>query len=63
VKTCVPCKLTFMSWRQFSRHMADVHQVNPAVLARRAAQISDGDLFAVGTDSGRMLLMSQPGLL
>jgi hypothetical protein len=63
MKTCVPCKRTFMSWRQFSKHMADVHQVNPVVLARRAAQCPDGDLYAVGTDSGRMLLMSQPELL
>ena len=63
MKWCVPCNKQFMSWRQFSRHMAEEHQVNPVQLARRAAQIPAGDLYVVGTDSGRMLLMSQPALL
>lgn len=63
MKYCTACRRSFRSWRMFSRHMADEHQVNPVNLARRAAQLSDGDLYAIKADSGRWYLMSQPPLL
>ncbi len=63
MRHCVPCRRTFRSWRLFSRHMAACHEVNPRNLARRAAQVPDGDLYACRADSGRWYLVSQPPLL
>lgn len=63
MRFCTPCQRTFRSWRAFSRHMAEEHQVNPGNLARRAAQVPDGDLYACQSDSGRWFLVAQPPLL
>lgn len=63
MKTCLPCRRSFMTWSAFGKHMTREHRINRDQFWRRANQIGDAPCVAVRSESGSFFLMVQGVLL
>lgn len=59
MKHCMPCRLNFVTWSRFIRHLVEKHHANRAACWRRANQVGDDPCVYMVTEAGRGLLMVQ----